>query len=526
MNSGKNIFLFLCLFSFTFSSAQPNLTLLSHVPNPPGVTLAGVWQYVDSAGTEYALVGASTGIHIYNVSIPTAPTLAAWVPGNNSIWREVKTWGKYAYVTTEAIDANPANNGLQIINLSYLPDSAPSKIWRGDGPINNQLQKGHTVTVANGYVYINGSNLANGGVIIADLSDPWNPVYAGQYAAHYVHDSYVRPNILWTSEVNPGQFSVVDISVPANPVVLNTEPAFGVICHNGWLSDNGNFYFAAVEVPGQPLAAYDVSDINNITLVDTYFSTDSASHEVHNVRVLNDFLINACYGSQVTIVDAARPHNLIQVGNYFTGGSLCWDVSPFLPSGNILATDEYGGFYIFAPTYVRACYLEGIVKDSLTGNPINNAQVQILSTTITENTNFIGNYATGTAQAGSYNIQYSATGYITQTFNGVTLSNGVLTTMNVVLLPIGFSTQDISGDNAIRIFPIPVTDKLVVLSSEFGDKKEIEIYDVVGQKVFSELQTTNSKQQTIDVSLLSSGIYFITVTGKDQSKFTKKFVKN
>src|SRR5258705_8974111 len=185
MDFRKNIFLFLSLLSFTFSNAQPNLALLSHVPNAPGVSLAGVWQYVDSAGTEYALVGASTGIDIYDVTIPAAPNLVLSVPGINSIWREVKTWGKYAYVTTEGIDMiNDANNGLQIINLSYLPDSAPSKIWKGDGAINNMLQKAHTVTIDNGYVYINGTNLANGGVIIADLNDPWNPQYVGQYSAH------------------------------------------------------------------------------------------------------------------------------------------------------------------------------------------------------------------------------------------------------------------------------------------------------------------------------------------------------
>src|SRR4051812_46589010 len=125
MNFRKNIFLFLLLSSCTFSYAQPNLTLLSHIPYPSGYTLAGVWQYVDSSGKEYALVGESTGIDIYDVTIPTLPIFIQWVPGNYSIWREVKTWGKYAYVTTEGVDTvNSANNGLQIINLSYLPDSA------------------------------------------------------------------------------------------------------------------------------------------------------------------------------------------------------------------------------------------------------------------------------------------------------------------------------------------------------------------------------------------------------------------
>src|SRR5687767_10524426 len=93
MNFRKNIFLLLFLFSFIFSNAQPNLTLLSHVPYSSGVTLAGVWQYVDSAGTEYALVGASNGIDIYDVTVPALPDFVLSVPGINNNWREVKTWG-------------------------------------------------------------------------------------------------------------------------------------------------------------------------------------------------------------------------------------------------------------------------------------------------------------------------------------------------------------------------------------------------------------------------------------------------
>lgn len=515
--------LLFCLSAFSF--AQQNLTLLSHITYPPGITLAGVWQYVDTAGNEYALVGTYTGIDIYDVTIPSTPNLVVTVPGNTSTWREVKTWGHYAYVSTEGTDLNDSTrDGLQIINLAYLPDSAPAKIWKGDGAINNLLQRGHTVQTANGYVYINGSNLAGGGVIIADLNDPWNPHYVGQYSAQYVHDCYVRGNRLWACEVNPGQFSVVDISVPSSPVSLNTEQAFGIICHSGWLSDNSNYFYATVEVAHAPLAAYDVSDINNISVVDIYYTTDSASHEVHNVHVLNDFLVNACYGSQVTIVDAARPNNLIQVGNYFTGTSLCWDVTPYLPSGNILAADMNGGFYIFAPTYVRACYLEGIVKDSITSGPINNAHVQIMSTPILDSTNFLGNYATGLVQPGTYDVQYSATGYITQIITGVSLSNGVLTTLNVALLPIGFSTNDIYADNSISIFPNPTGKELRIKNAKLRIES-IDIYDAFGKLVYSQKPKASSQPSAaIDLSTLENGIYFVRLK-TDRGNSVTKFVK-
>src|ERR1044071_3925402 len=122
------------------AAAQINLTQLSHVTFGSGTTCAGVWYYVDSLDREYALVGTSQGVAIVDVTVPAWPNNLFTVPGNASLWREIKTWGKYAYVTTEEVDTvNLTKNGLQIINLSFLPDSAPAKIWQGDGAILHQL---------------------------------------------------------------------------------------------------------------------------------------------------------------------------------------------------------------------------------------------------------------------------------------------------------------------------------------------------------------------------------------------------
>ncbi|MBK5286457.1 MAG: choice-of-anchor B family protein, partial [Bacteroidia bacterium] len=362
---------FIFFFSTSSVSAQQNLSLLSHLTFSPGNSCAGVWYYVDSLNREYALVGTKQGLAIVDVTVPTSPNLLFIVPGINNLWREVKTWGKYAYVTTEGTDTlNAANNGLQIVNLSFLPDSAPSKVWRGNGAIANQLVKAHTVTVDNGYVYVNGSNL---GIVIASLTDPWNPNYVGTYSVHYAHDCFVRGNKMWTSEIYEGQFAVVDITNRANPVVIASHPTPGNFNHNGWLSDNSNYFFTTDEVHHAPVASFDVSNLTNINLLGTYRCTNMDTFEVHNVRVFNDYLICPAYGSQVTIVDAARPANMVEIANYPTGNGLCWDAIPFLPSGIILATDKNDGLYILAPTYIRACYLEGWVKDSVTLQTINNA---------------------------------------------------------------------------------------------------------------------------------------------------------
>src|ERR1043166_2940661 len=89
------------LMSYSFiSNAQLNLLQRSFLPFP-GQKLAGVWHYVDAFNVEYALVGTETGLAIVDVSNPEAPILILQVPGIVSRWREVKTWGAFAYVTTK-----------------------------------------------------------------------------------------------------------------------------------------------------------------------------------------------------------------------------------------------------------------------------------------------------------------------------------------------------------------------------------------------------------------------------------------
>jgi hypothetical protein len=54
-------------------------------------------------------------------------------------------------------------------------------------------------------------------------------------------------------------------------------------------------------------------------------------------------------------------------GNGFNGA---WGAWPYLPSGNIIVSDMEQGLFILGPTYVKACYLDGLVTDAGTGAPL------------------------------------------------------------------------------------------------------------------------------------------------------------
>ena len=122
----KQIYLISVLFLLSFENgiAQLNVNFRSNL-SYPGQTCANIWGYVDSLGNEYALVGASKGLSIVNVTDPDNVFEVVQVPGPDNLWKEIKTSGKYAYVVSEG------GSGLQIIDLHNLPGSnLQSKYWQ------------------------------------------------------------------------------------------------------------------------------------------------------------------------------------------------------------------------------------------------------------------------------------------------------------------------------------------------------------------------------------------------------------
>ena len=160
--------------------------------------LSNLWGYTDELGNEYALMGVCGtdaqnpgGLSVVSLADPTNPQEIFFFPGPASIWREIKVWGDYAYVTTEAADGE-----LTIVDLSPLPQSTnlPAIVWDAPGWTTS-----HSLFIdENGRLFIHGANRGNGGVIMYDLTqDPMNPVEVGEFDTWYCHDSFARGDTLY-----------------------------------------------------------------------------------------------------------------------------------------------------------------------------------------------------------------------------------------------------------------------------------------------------------------------------------------
>lgn len=404
--------------------------------------LSNLWGYTDELGNEYALLGVCGGggnpggLSVVSLADPANPQEVFFFPGPASTWREVKVWGDHVYVTTEANDGE-----LTIVDLSPLPQSnvLPAIVW--DAP---DWTTSHSLFIdENGRLYIHGANRGNGGVIMYDLTqDPMNPVEVGEFDDWYCHDSFARGDTLYAAHIYDGFFSIVDVSDPADPVLLGTRNTPSDFTHNTWLDASGQYLFTTDERTNAYVGAYDISDPTDITEVHRLRSDNGSGAIPHNTYWLNGYAVTSYYTYGVSIYDVSDPHNMVEVGSYdtspFTGDGFngAWGVYPFFASGNLIISDIEGGLYVLAPTYVQACRLEGLVTNATTSQPVGNATVQLVSTGLEDITGIDGLYATGYHTAGSYSVTASAPGYISSTIPNVSLVNGQVTTLNIQLQPL------------------------------------------------------------------------------------------
>jgi choice-of-anchor B domain-containing protein len=409
-----------------------------------------IWAYVDSNGTEYALVGLTTGFSVVNLSNPAVPVEEFQIPGANSIWRDIKVWENYAYVV-----ADQGQDGLLIVDLNDMSGNTYAFSLVDDNG-NSMFTHAHNIYIDEfGKAYIFGGDVGTiGGALIldvtaTDLSNNVLPTNLGVFDDFYLHDGMARGDTLWGAAINNGNLWAIDVSNPANPVVFNNGAAFHAtpnnFTHNCWVSDDGKTVYTTDEKPDAYIAAYDVSDLNNIVELDRIQSSPGQDVIPHNVHVMGDFLVSSYYRDGIVIHDATYPNNLIEVAHYDThpqnsgnGFDGSWGAYPWLPSGLILSMDinssstGLGKLFVLGSTHQQACYLEGNVADAQSGAAIASASLELLGTNVTANSNIIGDYTTGIATPMIYGVRCSAPGYQDDTLQ-VTLSSGVLSVLDFSL---------------------------------------------------------------------------------------------
>jgi hypothetical protein len=125
---------------------------------------------------------------------------------------------------------------------------------------------------------------------------------------------------------------------------------------------------------------------------------------------------------------------------------------------------------------------------------------------------------------------YSGYKFANWTKNGIevsTSSSYSFTVAEDVELIANFESEvgigNVEYDDVVKIFPNPTNGEFKVQSSKF-EVLRIEIFDVMGREVQSS-ETLNTKHETLNISYLPAGIYFVRIQ-TDKGVITRKVVKN
>jgi choice-of-anchor B domain-containing protein len=348
-----------------------NLKLLSHYQDANLAKIGNqIWSectgYADTlTHKEYAIAGSVDSIYFFDITNPSIMKKCDVETGlNRATNRDFEIYDHYMYCVSDNVVGGNGLGALQIFDLQYLPDSV-HKVYESTVTGNNA----HTIFInpKSKRLYKCSNRFGNPTTLstpmdVFSLEDPLNPTFIATLNTPNdvrVHEVYVRNDTAYCSLGNSGLY-IYDMTDATQPKLLGSitppypENAYN---HSSWLDSSGKYILFTDENPeGTGLKIYNVSnDIFNPTITGAPFRDYGSPH---NAYWVGRFAYVSMYYGGVNIydLDTVTKPKLSAYYHTFTNAHTqsvyegCWGVYPFLPSGNIIASDMNTGIYLLKPS--------------------------------------------------------------------------------------------------------------------------------------------------------------------------------
>jgi choice-of-anchor B domain-containing protein len=353
--------------------------LLGRVPLSTLSASAGndIWGWTDPGSSrEFALVGLNNGTAfieitdtenlVYLGKLPTATS--------SSSWRDIKVYGDYAFVGSEA-----TGHGMQVFDLKKLLSVANPPVMFSEDTRFTGFGNSHNIVVNEdtGFAYAVGTNRGdqyNGGVHFVNIQDPLNPVAAGGYGdSGYTHDAqvvlYNGPDLDYAGReifigANEDAMVVVDVTDKQNPVPISSISYANLgYTHQGWFTEDQRYLILGDELDeinfgfNSRTLVFDLFDLDAPFLHTTYTGTTAAID--HNGYVKGNDYYLANYTAGIRVLDITDLSNgvLAETGYFDSFPSAnsasfngVWSVYPYFESGKIVFNDINSGFFVVRQT--------------------------------------------------------------------------------------------------------------------------------------------------------------------------------
>ena len=307
------------------------------------------WGWNAPDGTKYAIMGVRAGVAFVNVSTLTGVTV---IPGPNgscsAYWRDIKTYKHYCYAVSECIGTN---QGLMIMDMSFLPDSVHFVKSVPVDPLGDVTSHNLSIDTLNGYAYLEGRNQANQSIHVFSLADPENPVHVNSFGdAVGIHDITAVDDTIYVADGNAPTISIYNMANKFSPTLLAriTIPSAGYV-HNCWPTGDRKHLVTTEETFNKTVKIWDIQDLLNIQLVGQFLGNSDVAH---NAICIGDTVYMSHYAAGIEVWDISTPSTPQRLANFDTyppsnsGFEGCWGVYPFAGDGYVYASNLDGKFFI------------------------------------------------------------------------------------------------------------------------------------------------------------------------------------
>lgn len=306
---------------------------------------------------EYAIAGSTKGTHIFKITNDNRFEQVDFILGRYAnpavAHRDYKIFKNYLYAVCDE-----GESSLQIIDLSYLPDSVHVEI---DDPSFSRVHNLY-IDSSNALMYACSIVPMEGGVIqdlksmaVYSLANPLAPLllYTGPTDIPEVHDAYVRDNIAYLNCGFDG-LRVYDFSDPTTPSYLQNISFYQDqgYNHQGWLTPDGKRYIFGDETEGKKLKNCKVNENHELSIVNSFGTNHEENSVPHNIMLSNNFAYVAYYNEGLRIYDI-RPTVPIEIAHYDTYPQEssfkmfgAWGIYSKLPSGRLIVSDRINGVFL------------------------------------------------------------------------------------------------------------------------------------------------------------------------------------
>ena len=362
-----------------------------------GGEMNDIWGWTDPLdGKEYVLLGRTNGTAFIDISNPTSPVYLGNLNTNtvSSLWRDVKVYGNYAFIVSEA-----GGHGMQVFDLTKLRNVTNPPVNFSADAVYTGFGNAHNIVIneATARAYGVGTNTASGGLHIVDISNPLNPTILGTFSQDgYTHDAqvvtYIGPDAQYQGKeiafaCNENTITIVDVDDPTDATLISTEGYSGsAYTHQGWLTEDHKYFVVGDELDEQQSGVntrtyfFNVEDLNNPFLAGTYTATTSAID--HNLYIKDGVAYQSNYRAGLRLLDVSNAPNASEIGFFdlypssdaaqFNG---TWSNYPYFASGIVAVSHIEEGLFLLKPNFFTVSSAADLVcyNETVTINVVNGA---------------------------------------------------------------------------------------------------------------------------------------------------------